>query len=83
MKGQPPGVKWAPEGASASHNFPGKTASAAPMATFTTLSASVSSVWLPPLISGVFTGACSRGEGGNDYTVHGCQQVFQFSSFAD
>lgn len=73
-------MKWAPEGASASHNFPGKTASAAPMATFTTLSASVSSVWL---ISGVFMGACSRGERGNDYSVHVCQQVFQFSSFAD
>lgn len=42
MKGRPQDVKWAPEGASASHNFPAKTANVAPMVTFTTRSASVS-----------------------------------------
>lgn len=37
-------MKWAPGGASASHSFPAPTATSAPMVTFTTLSASVSSV---------------------------------------
>lgn len=45
MKGPPQDVKWAPEGASASPNFPAKTAIAAPLVTFTTLSASVSYFW--------------------------------------
>lgn len=53
MKGPPQDVKWAPEGASASHNFPAKTAIAAPTVTFTTLSASVSYVWLQAFIFGV------------------------------
>lgn len=39
-------MKWAPGGASASHNFPAPTATSAPMVTFTTLSASVSCVAL-------------------------------------
>lgn len=39
-------MKWAPGGASASHSFPAPTATPAPMATFTTLSASVSGVAL-------------------------------------
>lgn len=53
MKGQPQDVKWAPEGASASHNSPAKTAIAAPAVIFTTLSVSVSDVWLQAFIFGV------------------------------
>lgn len=53
MKGRLQDVKWALEGASASHSFLEKTATAAPMATFTTLSASVSYVWWQAFIFGV------------------------------
>lgn len=54
MKGRPQDVKWAPEGASASPNFPAKTAIAAPMVTFTTLSASVSYIGLQAFIFDVW-----------------------------
>lgn len=73
-------MKWAPGGASASHNIPATAATPAPMVTFTTLSASVSCVALSHRSHtfsgsdfGLFMDAWGRDK----------DQVVQFSSCAD
>lgn len=77
MRGPRQGAKWAPGGASASHNIPATTATSAPMVTFTTLSASVSCVALSHTFSGsdfgLFMDAWCRDK----------DQVSQSSSCAD